>query len=267
MSEADARQNSPTDDEVQRQISRLTRRGFLVGGAAALLGAGGWFWLRTRTTEGGVPWPLRRVLGFNERLAKGFFNDTRLAPTFPLEQAGMRLNGAIGLGENFDPAKWKLRVETAARPAALELTLDDIKALPRVDLVTQLNCVEGWTQIVHFTGARLMDFAVKYRLGTKSGDAPDPARPADLLPYVGLETPRGDYYVGLDTPSALHPQTLLCYEMNGAPLTLPHGAPLRLFTPVKYGFKGLKRIGVLRFTDQRPADYWVEQGYDWYAGL
>ena len=54
--------------------------------------------------------------------------------------------------------------------------------------------------------------------------------------------------------------------MNGQPLTLAHGAPLRLVIPVKYGYKNIKRIGTIRFTATRPADYWAEQGYDWYAG-
>ncbi|MBV9306300.1 MAG: molybdopterin-dependent oxidoreductase, partial [Acidobacteriaceae bacterium] len=67
--------------------------------------------------------------------------------------------------------------------------------------------------------------------------------------------------------SALHPQTLLCYEMNGAPLTGEHGAPLRLVIPVKYGIKNLKRIGSITYTDQRPDDYWAERGYDYYAAL
>jgi len=84
---------------------------------------------------------------------------------------------------------------------------------------------------------------------------------------VGLETPDSGYYVGLDSDSALHPQTLLCYEMQGAPLTPAHGAPLRLVTPVKYGIKNIKRIGAIKFQDNRPADFWAEQGYDWYAGL
>jgi DMSO/TMAO reductase YedYZ molybdopterin-dependent catalytic subunit len=66
--------------------------------------------------------------------------------------------------------------------------------------------------------------------------------------------------------SAVHPQTLLCYEMDGRPLTPEHGAPLRLVIPVKYGIKNLKQIGTIRFTDVRPADYWAERGYDWYAG-
>jgi len=67
--------------------------------------------------------------------------------------------------------------------------------------------------------------------------------------------------------SAMHPQTLLCYEMNGAPLTGAHGAPLRLTIPVKYGIKNIKRIGSIQFTDNRPEDYWANEGYDWYAGL
>src|SRR5205085_5035712 len=100
-----------------------------------------------------------------------------------------------------------------------------------------------------------------------NGTAPDvKGRPGDLLPYVSIETPDRGYYVGLEMASALHPQTLLCYEMNGQPLTPEHGAPLRLVVPVKYGIKNIKRIGTIRFTARRPADYWAENGYDWYAG-
>jgi hypothetical protein len=84
---------------------------------------------------------------------------------------------------------------------------------------------------------------------------------------VGMETPGQEYYVGLDMRSALRSQTLLCYEMNGAPLAIENGAPLRLVIPTKYGIKNIKRIGTITYTDQRPADYWAEEGYDWYAGL
>jgi DMSO/TMAO reductase YedYZ molybdopterin-dependent catalytic subunit len=66
--------------------------------------------------------------------------------------------------------------------------------------------------------------------------------------------------------SALHPQTLLCYEMNGQPLPVEHGGPLRLVTTVKYGIKSIKRIGRITFIDERPPDFWAERGYDWYAG-
>ena len=87
------------------------------------------------------------------------------------------------------------------------------------------------------------------------------------LDYVGLSTPDDQYYVGIDTPSALHPQTLLCYEMNGQPLPLRHGAPLRLIIPVKYGVKNLKCVGKMFFSNDRPRDYWFERGYDYYCGL
>ncbi|WP_262886746.1 molybdopterin-dependent oxidoreductase [Mucilaginibacter humi] len=82
-----------------------------------------------------------------------------------------------------------------------------------------------------------------------------------------METPDKKYYVGLDMDSALHPQTLLAYEMNDKPVPLNHGAPLRLIIPVKYGVKNLKRIGSITFSNTRPRDYWAEVGYDYYLGL
>jgi DMSO/TMAO reductase YedYZ molybdopterin-dependent catalytic subunit len=92
-------------------------------------------------------------------------------------------------------------------------------------------------------------------------------QPETTHDYVGLSTPDDQYYVGIDTPSALHPQTILAYEMNGQPLPTRHGAPLRLIIPVKYGVKNLKRVGKLFFSDTRPRDYWFERGYDYYCGL
>jgi hypothetical protein len=254
--------------DAEAEMRQMTRRSFAAGGMASLLGLGGWYWLRTRSADAGIPWPLRRVLDFNARLAQGYFKETRLAPTFALERAREpRINGVIGLDEPLDPAGWKLRVETPPANATREFALDEIKALPRVEMVTELKCIEGWSDVVHWAGARFVDFVKEYRLGTRNGEAPDPTRqPGDLFDYVQLETPGGGYYVGLDMPSALHPQTLLCYEMNGLPLTPEHGAPLRLVITVKYGIKNIKRISTMRFLHQRPADYWAERGYDWYSG-
>ena len=134
-------------------------------------------------------------------------------------------------------------------------------------MTTELRCIEGWSTVVSWAGARLADLAAVTGLATRSGRTFDPRKgPTGALGYVALETPNGEYYVGLDIASALHPQTLLCYEMDGRPLTPDHGAPLRLVIPVKYGIKNLKQIGTIRFTDLRPADYWAERGYDWYAG-
>jgi DMSO/TMAO reductase YedYZ molybdopterin-dependent catalytic subunit len=134
-------------------------------------------------------------------------------------------------------------------------------------MTTELKCIEGWSVVVNWAGCRLIDFAAAFSPETRNGTASDVRnRPRDLVRYVGLETPDGGYYVGMDMASALHPQTLLCYEMNGEPLSIEHGAPLRLVTTVKYGIKSIKRIGRITFTDDRPRDFWAERGYDWYAG-
>jgi hypothetical protein len=264
------------DQEVERQIHRLSRRGVIWSGAAVLSGLGALRWLDTRREEGGLPWPFRQVLQLNEQIARDVLPPTRLAPPFSPALAGDRVNGDLGLSDGFEPDTWKLSVIGLASPPqnsdedepALRLTLAEIKALPRREMVSELKCIEGWRVVVRWTGVRLADFIARYPPATRSGDPPDVRRrPEDLVGCVSLETPDGGYYVGLDMESALHPQTLLCYEMNGEPLTPAHGAPLRLVIPVKYGVKNIKRIGTIRFTDTQPADYWAEQGYDWYAGL
>ena len=179
-----------------------------------------------------------------------------------------RVNGSIGLDSDLDPAAWRLQVVgPAGERARRSFTLDEIKAFPRFEMTTELKCIEGWSIVVNWAGARLVDLAEATALATLDGkpgklsaDAPG------VLPFAAPETPDAGYYVGLDVASALHPQTLLCYEMNGSPLTPFHGAPLRLAIPVKYGIKNLKQIGTLRFTATQPADYWAEKGYDWYSG-
>jgi DMSO/TMAO reductase YedYZ molybdopterin-dependent catalytic subunit len=259
--------SAPGEAVVLRELRRRTRRSFLVGGAAAAAGYLGWRWLSNAAEEDGAPWPLRRALQFNERLWRGLYREARLAPTFPADNAaGPRVNGHIGLSGGFDPARWRLTVEGPGGRVQ-RFTLDDIRNLPRAEMATELKCIEGWSEVVAWAGASFRDFLVHYRLGTRSGDAPDLASDqSDLYRHVSLETPDGGYYVGLDMESALHPQTLLCYEMGGAPLAAGHGAPLRLVVPLKYGIKNIKRVGRIRFSDDRPADYWAERGYDWYAG-
>jgi len=255
----------PEDEGLEPQLRRLTRRGFALGGAATLAGLAGWRWLVTRSEEDGLPWPFRRVLRFNESLARAGFRSSSSAPNFPRGAAREpRVNGQIGIDPTIDPASWRLRVIGASGEAGKRiLHLEEIKALPRVEMTTELKCIEGWSVVVHWAGARLADLASFTGLAKRRrhrGDA------GDLLSYAALATPDAGYYVGLDIASAFHPQTLLCYEMNGEPLTADHGAPLRLVIPVKYGIKNLKQIGTIEFTDSRPADYWAERGYDWYSG-
>lgn len=238
------------DLSVRRDMARLTRRSLFTGALAAIAGGGAWKWLRTRRPDEGEPWPLRLALEANEELTRDYFRSTRAARTFPVAAAQPgRPNGDVGLDDEVDDT-WRLRCND------LELPIDAVRALPRTEMVTELKCIEGWSRVHHWAGVRFRDFVARY--------APEELSAGN---YVSLETPDGAYYVGLDSASALHPQTLLAYEMNGRPLTREHGAPLRLVIPVKYGVKNLKRIGKIEFRSNRPPDYWTERGYDWYAGF
>lgn len=249
------------DKDIELQMSRLTRRSFLWGGAAIAAGLGGLGWLKSRTDDNGTIWPLRRVLELNERIARGLYSNKQLAPEFPVEMARQpRANGNIGIETVQDLDTWRLKVEGGAGES-IEVSMEQIRLLPRIEMVAEFKCIEGWSTIVRWGGARLSDFISKYPPVAGSGGN------AALPEYLGMETPDGEYYVGLDMASALHPQTLLAYEMNGEQLTQAHGAPLRLVTPVKYGVKNIKRIGVIRYSSSKTRDYWAEQGYDWYAGL
>ncbi len=253
------------DAEVDRELRRLSRRGFVTAGVAAVAGVAGWTWLRGRPRIGGVAWPFRRVLEMNERIAEAYFRPSRMSPTFrPNQITQARINGGLGLSASYSAADWRLHIEGAA--SAAELTIDDIRSFPRHELITEFRCIEGWSYIVKWTGARLSEVMARYPPPTRDGSRPDLRRPERLVRYVSMETADHGYYVGLDMQSALHPQTLLAYEINGQPLSWQHGAPLRLAIPVKYGVKNIKRIGTIRYTDVRPADYWAERGYDWYAG-
>lgn len=256
------------DGEVEAQMRRLSRRSFLWAGLAGAGTLAGFQWMNSRRLDNGIPWPLRRALDAQGEIARDLFSTARLAPTFPLYKAREpRVNGNIGLDEEIDLASWKLKVSGLYSGEELHLSLADIKKLPRTQITTELKCIEGWAVVVTWAGVKFSDFLKKYPPATQSGEAPDlNENPRDLLPYLGAQTPDGAYFVGLDIESVLHPQTLLCYEMNGKALSLEHGAPLRLVTPTKYGIKHLKRLGTLEFTARKPEDYWAQRGYDWYSG-
>jgi DMSO/TMAO reductase YedYZ molybdopterin-dependent catalytic subunit len=215
----------------------------------------GWRWLRHQPTQDQAQIPLRKVLNFNEVFFSSLFSNGNLAKSYVPAQAikNPRVNGNEGISDGFDPAAWKLKVARKAGDT-LYITLDEIKALPKTEIIFDFKCIEGWSMITHWGGVLFSDFAKKYNLDTNQK-------------YAGLVTPDQGYYVGVDMPSMLHPQTILCYEMNDKPLELKHGAPLRLIIPVKYGIKHLKRIGTLFLSNERPADYWYERGYDYYSGL
>ncbi len=252
-------------EEAKKAMAARSRRGFLVGGAAALIGIFGWRWMSDETKAN----LYRSAFEFNERVSQAFFSPRQRAAEFPPERVTpIRTNGFEGLEGEVDASAWTLAVAgLAGRADDLILTLDDIKKLPRTEMITEFKCIEGWSTIVHWAGVRFSDFAAAYPPKTINGNQPDVAgRPEELVQYVSINTPDEKYYVGWDMPSILHPQTLLAYEMNGAPLRAENGAPLRIASATKYGIKQIKRIGRIEFTNDRPKDFWAEYGYDWYSG-
>lgn len=257
----------PIDEAKARaEMSARSRRTFLIGGAAALAGFFGWRWM----PEDAKMQLLRRTLEFNESVGGFFFKPNRLAPEYPRERVSpRRVNGMAGMDQELDAAAWSLNIGGVhGSEGDVVLTLDELKTMPRTEMITELMCIEGWSVIVHWAGVKFSDLVLKYPPKTIDGSRPDiVGQPEKLVPYVSMSTPDNGYFVGWDMPSILHPQTLLAYEMNGEPLLPEHGAPLRLASPTKYGIKQIKRIGRIDFTAERPRDYWAESGYDWYAGL
>jgi len=237
------------------EFRRRSRRSFLVGAASVGAAALGWNWLQAQPDVGGIPKPLRDTLELNEALWSRL-SEQRSAPEFPRSKATpIRVNGRIGIRNEIDLDAWTVRVEGPDGGLLDQLDITAFEALPQREMIIEHKCIEGWSSIVHWGGVRFRDFHERY--AARLGD----------VPYVSLETPDGLYYVGWDMASILHPQTMLVLRQGDEPLDQDHGAPLRLATPNKYGIKCLKRIGVIRYSRERPADYWAERSYDWYAGL
>ena len=205
--------------------------------------------VRQRLLTGGV--------GFTDWASAKWFRRKHLAPTFadsevtPLDKFYVNTYDLDDPG--LDLEKWTLTVSGDVKSPG-KYTLAQIQSLPKLTQNTRHICVEGWDVIGRFGGARISDFL------RQVGANPD----ARFL-YVECAD---DYYESLDMPSALHPQSLLCYEMYDQPLTRQHGAPLRLRVPTKIGYKQAKYLTSLRVTDVVPkAGYWEDQGYPAYYGL
>ena len=251
--EAEAPTLTPT------QFKAHSRRAILTGGLAIAAAGGSFRWLLGRPDDLRANSVLRRGHEFNQALWSRLSREGAMAPEFDRSEsqgATLRVNGRHGVREEVDLETWQMTVEGPDGSRLGTHVLSDITALPKVEMTIEHKCVEGWSQVVTWGGARFSDFAKPYL--EQMGEVPR---------FVGMETPNGDYYVGLDIESALHSQTLLAYELEGERLESLHGAPLRLTTPNKYGIKQIKRIGRIWFTNKQPSDYWGDRGYDWYASL
>jgi DMSO/TMAO reductase YedYZ molybdopterin-dependent catalytic subunit len=182
-----------------------------------------------------------------------------------------KANGSLGVA---DPAyrahlrqgfaQWALRVDGLVKqPLALPLTA--LKALPQRTQITRHDCVEGWSAIGKWQGPQLS--AVLARAGLLPGARYAVFHCADVLEGA-------PYYESIDLIDAFHPQTILAWEMNGAPLSEPHGAPIRLRVERQLGYKQAKYIMRIELRETLAGLYggggghWEDaRGYQWYAGI
>jgi DMSO/TMAO reductase YedYZ molybdopterin-dependent catalytic subunit len=254
---------------------RLSRRRLLLGlgaGAAAAPLAG---------CDAGSPAALS-VLDKAEALTKAVQRAllaprTALAPEYPpgAITPTFKPNGSI---DPDDPsyvalrqsgfADWNLEVGgLVERP--MKLTLAGLRTLPSRSQITRHDCVEGWSCIGQWKGVQLS--ALLAAAGLKPQARYIAFFCADTLEQTLDNT--GRYYETIDLIDAFHPQTILAYEMNFAPLKVEHGAPLRLRVERQLGYKMAKYVMRIEAIDgfsgisRGRGGFWEDRGYEWYAGI
>jgi DMSO/TMAO reductase YedYZ molybdopterin-dependent catalytic subunit len=150
-------------------------------------------------------------------------------------------------------AAWRLEIGGMVRKP-LSLTLDDLMKLERKTQRVNHYCVEGWTAVAEFTGVPLSSLAKLAQADPKAG-------------FVDFQSFDNDYHESWDVESAMHPQTLIVYAKDGAVLPPAYGAPARVHSPVKLGYKNTKYLTKIVFMPAANGGYWTDEGYEWYGGV
>ncbi len=253
--------------------TRIDRRGFLARAAAAV----GTLPLAGCDDVSDRPW-VQRLLdsaeGFNHWLQRVVLPHQGLAPEYGEADISPHFKDN-GSTDPQDPdylrlaaggvAEWRLEIRgLVERP--FRLSLDELRALPARTQITRHDCVEGWSCIGKWTGvplALLLD-----RAGLRPAARYLVFHCADTLEEGGDR-----YYESIGLDDAVHPQTILAYAMNDAPLPVAHGAPLRLRVERQLGYKMAKYVMAVEAVDSFDhingghGGFWEDQGYEWYAGI
>jgi DMSO/TMAO reductase YedYZ molybdopterin-dependent catalytic subunit len=265
----------PTMGMASRVWRYRTRRDFLLFGAGALAATAGAEFLLPQPTLSrlGIRRDmnsrvkerlLNKALRIDDDVAEALYSRNRMVPTYTKSQTTPIKNNYNGATP--DPgyiAGWTLTLDGLA--SGLSISLDIRKLLNRFPMheqITRLVCVEGWSAIAWWAGLRFEDLLRAY-----------PPKPqtqwARVESSVNLDN-SGDldpYFVSIDLATARHPQTLLATHLSGQPLTVEHGAPLRLLVPVKLGLKNVKAVTRITYSADEPRDYWARYGYSSYDGI
>jgi DMSO/TMAO reductase YedYZ molybdopterin-dependent catalytic subunit len=254
--------------------TRFTRRGLLArafagAGALALTGCrrlseSTWF-TRILGAEEKATYAVQRLILPRKALAREF-TEADLSPRFRSNGTSMPRNFTYrALAEN-GFADYRLQVDgLVERPGAFSLA--DIRALPSRTQITRHDCVEGWSAIGKWQGARLSALL-------------EAVKPSPEARYVVFhcadpmeEDEQSFYYESIDMEDAFHPQTILAYELDDRLLPIANGAPLRLRVERQLGYKMAKYVMRLEVVDDfsrirgGKGGYWEDQGYEWYAGI
>jgi len=255
-------------------LRRWTRRDVLLFGMGAIAAAavGGTLLPQATLDRLGIihenwpnkEWLLNKSLRIDDDVAEALYSKDRMVPTYNKSQITPLRNNYNGAtpSPSYIP-EWRLTLDGLASGLSVSLNIRNLLASFRVhEQITRLVCVEGWSTIAGWAGLRFDDLLRTYP-------------PMSQAKWVRLESsvnlgPWGNpdpYYVSLDLSTARHPQTLLATHLNGKPLTVEHGAPLRLVAPVKLGLKNIKAITRITYMKDEPADYWAKRGYSRYDGI
>ena len=236
---------------------QIDRRKFLALGGSAISGA----LLAACDSRG--PRSAERLLRYaerkNESLERALFRHTAMdAPP-----AGARLAGAalpsyfisktVPVWDETARGTWSLEIGGMV-DTPMKLTLKNLTDMPRTHHRVNHYCVEGWTAVEQWTGVRVRDLA--RFAGVQKG-----------AEYVDFESFDNGYHESWDIESAMHPQTVVAYGLDGHMLGPAHGAPARVYSPVKLGYKNTKYLTRIMFLPVRTGGYWSDQGYEWYAGV
>lgn len=250
----------------------MERRGFLKGtvGAASLLALAG---CDNLTQSRWFPSILQKVEKLTERVQRAVTPANALAKEYG-EADISRIFPANG---NTDPgteeyaemaknnfADWNVLVDgLVAQPMMFSHAA--IKEMPARTQITRHDCVEGWSAVGKWTGVPLGDLMHTVQ--------PLPNARYAVFHCADVDDEGVTYYESMAVQDLYHPQTILAYDLNGAPLDIPHGAPLRLRFERQLGYKQAKYVERIELVESLAdigggrGGYWEDQGYEWFAGI
>lgn len=212
-----------------------------------------------------VSYKAQRLLLSKKAMAQEF-NDSDRSPDFRSNGTAMPNNPEYAAIANNKFAGYRLMVGGLVEHPR-SFSLDDIRTLPSRTQTTRHDCVEGWSAIAKWKGARL-------------GMLLEEVRPKPDARYVVFhcadpmeEDGSSPYYESIDMEDAFHPQTILAYELNNEPLPIANGAPIRLRIERQLGYKMAKYVMRIELVEDiskirgGKGGYWEDQGYEWYGGI